>query len=195
MPTVLTPFQNHLGLAEQQSDGSFRRVSRAPILERTDDDPLSVGAVFVMHEGSCWRMWYTAFQRWGVKPDEPKHTYVIKYAESGDGIHWRRDNHIAIGIQHPGEHSISRPSVIRRDGFYHMWYCYRGERYRIGYAISADGIQWTRRDNEAGITVSESGWDSQEICYPHVFSFKSDWYMLYCGNEYGKAGLGIAKFQ
>ena len=78
-----------------------------------------------------------------------------------------------------------------------MWYSYRGNgdiaTYRIGYADSPDGVNWTRRDEEAGITVAENGWDSEMICYPFIFDYKSERYMLYNGNAYGKTGFGIAK--
>ena len=87
--------------------------------------------------------------------------------------------------------SGARP-CFERDGLYHMWFSYRGQQYRIGYAWSEDGIRWTRRDDLAGIDVSSSGWDSESICYSHVFEWKGLLYMLYCGNHYGRDGLGLA---
>ena len=76
-----------------------------------------------------------------------------------------------------------------------MWYVYRGNQYRIGYAHSSDGINWERADNLAGIDVSPEGWDSKAISYPHVFQYKNHLYMLYCGNDYGKEGLGLARLK
>jgi len=75
-----------------------------------------------------------------------------------------------------------------------MWYCYRGgtDMYRAGCAESKDGIDWERKDAEAGIDVSESGWDSEMICYPCVFEHKGQRYMLYNGNDYGRTGFGLA---
>jgi hypothetical protein len=136
-------------------------------------------------------MWYTCFSRWG-RAGEPKHQYVIKYAESSDGVNWRRPGIVCIDAADASEYAIGRPSVLRRDGFYHMWYSYRGAAYRIGYAWSEDGITWTRRDDLAGIDVSASGWDSESICYSHVFEWHNTLYMLYCGNHYGRDGLGLA---
>jgi hypothetical protein len=80
-----------------------------------------------------------------------------------------------------------------RDG-YHMWFSYRsgtGLKYRIGYAHSHDSIIWERKSN-SGIDVSISGWDSEMICYPFVFDFKGNRYMLYNGNDFGKTGFGLA---
>ena len=73
-----------------------------------------------------------------------------------------------------------------------MWYPYRGESYRIGYAESRDGTDWTRRDDIAGIEPSASGWDSEMVTYPFVFRHRDRRYMLYCGNGYGLTGIGLA---
>ena len=75
-----------------------------------------------------------------------------------------------------------------------MWYCYAigNGGYRMGYAESEDGIRYERKDQEVGIDVSESGWDSEMVCYPFVFNHKGQKYMLYCGNGYGKTGFGYA---
>jgi hypothetical protein len=73
-----------------------------------------------------------------------------------------------------------------------MWYSRRGESYRIGYAESADGLSWERRDAEAGIDVSSAGWDAEMICYPFVFDAEGERWMLYNGNGYGASGIGLA---
>lgn len=194
MPTVLTPFQNHIGLAKLGDDGRFHRVSRAPVLHRTNEDFLSMGSSYATIEDDVWCLWYTSFLAWGKGPDEPKHRYEIKRATSHDGITWtQRDKKACISARGAGEHSISRPSVLKLKGRYHMWYCYRGERYRIGYAISEDGVSWSRSDHTVGIVPSAEGWDSLEQAYPNVIR-QDDWlYMVYCGNGYGKEGLGLAR--
>lgn len=195
MPTVLTPFQNHLGLAVQTTSGVFARASRAPLLERNDDDYLSIGSACVIVESGVWRMWYTSFRRWATSAAQPKHNYIIKYAESGNGINWVRRNQICIDAQNEGEHSIARPTVLKVGGVYHMWYCYRGDEYRIGYAQSANGINWERRDDYVGLQPSKEGWDTDSQCYPHVFRYGNYLYMLYNGNDYGRDGLGLARLK
>ena len=57
---------------------------------------------------------------------------------------------------------------------------------------STDGIKWKRKDENAGITISEKGWDSDSICYPYMISHKNKKFMLYCGNNYGETGFGYA---
>jgi len=137
-------------------------------------------------------MWYLSCTGWHINNDKSEHAYHIKYAESSNGIDWDRRGHIAIDYAHAGEYAISRPTVLCDEGLWKMWYSYRGETYRIGYAESADGRHWTRLDERSGIDVSASGWDSQMIEYPFVFDHQGRRYMLYNGNDYGRTGFGLA---
>ncbi len=43
--------------------------------------------------------------------------------------------------------------MVKDAGVYHMWYSIPSPSrpYRVGGADLADGLRWTRRDNEAGI--------------------------------------------
>jgi hypothetical protein len=191
---VTVPFRNHVGLAISLDGGvSFHKVSRAPVLERNEVDPYLTLSPCVLIEDGLWRMWYTSGTKWVEATDgKPKHYYHIKYAESTDGIHWDRQGVVCIDYGSSDEYAIARPCVIKDDGLYRMWYCHRGESYRIGYAESRDGIQWVRKDEEVGMDVSESGWDSEMIEYPFVFDHRGERYMLYNGNGYGKTGMGLA---
>ena len=82
-----------------------------------------------------------------------------------------------------------------------MFFCYReatdfrknkNRSYRVGYAFSEDLENWIRDDRNTGIDVSADGWDSDMVCYPHVFRCEKKVYMLYNGNEFGRYGFGIA---
>jgi hypothetical protein len=75
-----------------------------------------------------------------------------------------------------------------------MWYSIRtrSKGYRMGYAESEDGRRWTRLDDRAGIDVSESGWDSEMICYPCIEQTPHGTYLFYNGNGYGASGFGVA---
>ena len=72
-----------------------------------------------------------------------------------------------------------------------MWYAWRGERYRIGYAESRDGTQWTRDDGK-GLSAGTDAWESSMVAYPCVFEWDGRRYMLYNGNDYGRTGVGLA---
>jgi hypothetical protein len=190
---VTVPFYFYVGLALSEDGGeSYTKVSSAPVLERNDIDPYLTASPCVLIEDGTWRMWYVSGTGWEMKDGQPRHRYHIKYAESSDGIQWRREGVVCIDYGSEDEYAIARPCVIKEDGFYKMWYSYRGDHYRIGYAESRDGIEWQRKDAESGIDVSESGWDSEMIAYPYVFADEGRHYMLYNGNGYGRTGIGLA---
>src|SRR5258708_3960118 len=97
-----------------------------------------------------------------------------------------------IGLNSKEEYALSKPFVLKEKGVYKMWYSHRGKNYRLGYAESADGLQWQRMDERVGIDVSVSGWDSEMIEYACLFDVNGERYMLYNGNGYGKTGFGLA---
>lgn len=190
---VTVPFYYSIGLAISSDGGNtFRRVSASPIMDRNDVDPYLSASPFVLIENDVWRMWYVSGVKWELENGRPKHYYHIKYAESKDGRNWKRTGIVCIDFASERENAIARPCVLKEDGLYRMWYAYRGRSYRIGYAESKDGLRWNRRDEESGIDVSKSGWDSEMIEYPFVFGSKGKRYMLYNGNDYGRTGIGLA---
>ena len=178
------------GLAFSDDGGeSFHRNSRVPLLERTDSEPYLNTAPCVLLDNGLWRMWYVSGVTW-VNPDLPR--YNIKYTESRDGISWDRRGTVCIDFASPDENALARPCVRKEGDSYRMWFSHKGESYRIGYAESKDGIAWERRDEEAGIDVSPSGFDSDMIEYSYVFEHKGVKYMMYNGNNYGYGGVGLA---
>ena len=64
--------------------------------------------------------------------------------------------------------------------------------YRIGYAESTDGLDWTRKDEATGIDRSPAGWDSEMMAYPYVVIHQNKRYLFYNGNGFGKSGFGYA---
>lgn len=188
---VTVPWRNSIGLAvSETANAPFVRVSRAPIMDRSDTDPFSLSYPWVIRDEDGWRMWYGSNVRWGPHQQDMEH--VIRCARSADGINWERAGSVALGFESPGEYAMSRPCVVRDNDLYRMWYSFRGEAYRIGYAESEDGFAWTRKDREAGLSVSDSGWDSESVEYPYVFEHCGSRYMLYNGNGYGRTGFGLA---
>jgi hypothetical protein len=188
---VTVPFRNSIGLAVSDDGQEFARYATGPVVDRSIHEPHFTASCCVIPAEDCWRMWYLSCTQWVLREGRPEHRYHIKYAESVDGVHWKRDGIVAIDFANDGEYAISRPSVMR-DDVWRMWYSYRGDAYRIGYAESDDGKCWQRLDAHVGIDVSVTGWDSQAIEYPFVFDHDGQRYMLYNGNNYGESGFGIA---
>lgn len=191
-------FDAATGLAISKDNGRTFDKFEGPVIDRTIYDPCFAASPSVLYDNGKFKMWYVSCDYWEELPDkEYKHFYNIKYKESDDGIHWDVHSKVAINYKNEFEYAISRPSVIKDSDGYKMWYSFRAqpgiETYRIGYAESKDGITWTRKDElMKGFDVSESGWDSEMICYPCVFDHNGKRYMLYNGNGYGKTGFGLA---
>ena len=191
--SVTVPFRNAIGVAASADGGvTFQKYASGPILDRSIHDPCFVANPCVLVEDGIWRMWYLSCISWEHINGAKKHFYHLKYSQSDDGIHWRQDGLVCIDFQSEDEYAIARPCVLKEDGIYKMWYSYRGQRYRIGYAESPDGLRWERMDEVVGLDVSETGWDSEMVEYAHVFSHKGVKHMFYNGNGYGETGIGYA---
>ncbi len=179
------------GLAVSTDGGdTFERVQPVPILDRIAIEPYTINtAPCVLREGDTWRMWYVGGVEW-VHRDLPR--YNIRYAESSDGVAWRRDGRVCIDFAGRHETALARPCVVKDGARYRMWFAHKGDAYRLGYAESSDGLTWERRDVDAGLDVSPEGWDSDMVEYAYVFDHRGTRYMLYNGNDYGRGGAGLA---
>lgn len=194
---VTVPFRNSIGVAEAEGDGSDLTLTRlfpGPIIDRTAISPGLCATPCVIRVGDAYRMYFTQGTPWIMKDGKPHVACNIAYAESDDGLVWQRSEKVAVDNL-PTDHVVTTPFVILDNGIYKMWYSYRGAKYRIGYAESIDGKSFVRKDSEVGITVSENGWDSEMVCYPKVFKLNGVQYLIYCGNDYGRTGFGLAIFE
>ncbi len=156
-------------------------------------EPFGSGSCCVwVEKNGLFKMYYTAFEPWIQKPAKNEPRYNLKLATSANGIDWARDQTVVIDFKSHSEHAISRPSLLLEDGLYRLWYCSRGDQYRIGYAQSTDGKNYIRHDESVGIELSDDGWDSEMQEYPHIFDYNDRRYMVYNGNNFGQTGLGLA---
>ena len=199
---VVVPWSSSIGLAASEDGGAtFRKVFPGPIVGPTPHEPYFAVGAWILRDGPRLRMWYASGTAWldvGNTALEP--LYVIKYAESDDGIHWEREDITCIEPLDAHE-ANTRATVIKSTDGYHMWFCYRGSRdfrdgtgaYRIGYAHSADGIAWRRDDGRAGLQPGGPGsWDSLMQAYPAVLEVDGKLLMFYNGNGFGAEGFGCA---
>lgn len=196
-------YHNATGLAVSDDGGkTFRRMFEGPILDRTPHEPYLAVTPFVLREQSAWHMWYISGVRWALVGKKYEPVYVIKYGRSSDGISWERPNATCVPSVHELE-AFSHPCVVKTGSTYRMWYCSRHSEdyrdgqgsYRIGYAESQNGIDFVRKDDQVGIDVSESGWDSTMICYPYVIQVDGRTLMFFNGNGFGQTGFGYAELE
>lgn len=201
---VSVSVETSIGLAISEDDGfTFNRIGHGPVLTSSLLEPFLVGDPFVCCYEAIYHMYYIYGIRWINHPDEddPQRVYKIGHATSADGVSWKKTGKQIIADKLNPDECQALPTVIKYNGKYHMYFCYRqaagfrkisGKAYRIGYAFSNDLQIWTRDDENAGIDVSVGEWDSDMLCYPHAFNCDDKVYMLYNGNEFGRYGFGLA---
>jgi hypothetical protein len=189
---VTVPFTTFVGCAASEDGRSFKRVSPAPVVGRSDADPFLATSPWVLVDGGRWRMWYASGVRWVEGEKGPRHEYRIVHAESEDGIAWLPTRDVCIDFASEEEYALARPCVVRDSDGYRMWFSHRGPAYSIGYAESDDGLTWVRDDERGGLRPHGNGWESRSVEYPCVFDHDGRRWMLYNGNGYGETGIGLA---
>lgn len=178
---------------------TFKRVYNTPVLERSDTEPDLRSSVSILRDGDVYKVWYTAptsgwtYTSSDLFSKDKYPNYSVRYLESKSLIKFGGSGTVCLEAN-DGEFAIGRPWVIKENGKYKMWYSRRsvGQLYRFGYAESLDGVSWTRLDHKVGMDVSESGWDSEMICFPAIVDVDNKRYMFYNGNRHGKDGFGLA---
>lgn len=195
-----------IGLAISKDGGdTFQRVGAGPVLTSSLHEPFLVIDGFVRIFNDTFHMWYIYGTGWKTFKGNtvPDRTYVIGHATSPDGVHWAKEGRQIIESKFEDE-CQALPTVIKIGNRYHMYFCCRhsfdfrknpDNGYRLGYAYSDDLVYWTRCDEISGIKLSDSGWDSEMMCYPHLLEVDTKVYLLYNGNEFGKHGFGLAELE
>ncbi len=188
------PYMLFTGLATSKDGSHFERYSRTPILDRTPEEPFSRAAPHILLENDIWRMWYWTCIGWHKGESGMHYQNIIRHAESKDGIHWQVSPQICIEPTFSDEYAAGRPSVIKTETCYKMWYSIRSHSkgYHFGYAESLDGLVWQRLDAQADLSVSETGWDSEMVSYPSIITLSGELLLFYNGNHHGRSGFGYA---
>lgn len=185
------------GLARSRNGGeTFARVSRVPVLERSDRELYFRGGPCCFKERGRYRLWYVAGSEWIEVDGKPMPVYDIRYVESDDGIHWPSEGNVHIPITKSDEHGFGRPYVISKPGSgYRMFYSVRRKSlraYRLGYAESLDGHAWTRMDEKLNLDVTPGSFDSDAIMYAAPIQIDDKLYVFYNGNDFGRDGFAVA---
>lgn len=189
------PYMLFAGAALRGADGTFRRLQRVPVLDRTEAEPFIRSATSILRlPDGTYRCWYVSAHRWTNVGTKQYPEYIIRTTSSPDGLRWSDDSVLAIDFADPSEFGFGRPWVIHDAGLYKMWYSIRSrtEPYRLGYAESPDGLNWTRQDYRMRLERSSDGWDQEMVCYPCIVDAAGKRYLFYNGNSHGASGFGVA---
>src|SRR5207237_6575493 len=105
-------------------------------------------AAHVLFDSDRWKMWYIAGDKWIDVNEKPVPSYNIRYLESANNATWGKQGAVVIDLAGPDEFGFGRPFVIKEHDFFRMWYSVRtrSNKYRLGYAESAYGLVWERKD-------------------------------------------------
>lgn len=168
-------------------DGERTRLVFEPDPAGWDRRGLETASVLRGPDGKLW-MYYTGHMEL-PQPDVP-FLDAIGLARSDDGIVWTRHADQPV-FQATADWErvccdadcdcawggVLEPSVLfdESSGQYHLWYVGFGERdsiatYRIGHAVSSDGLDW-QRDPDPVLDLGEpEGWDGYWTSHVDVVS-------------------------
>lgn len=198
------PFNVAIGCALSRDGGeTFHKLGNGPVLSYTPDEPFVMSGPKIRRYNGLWYLFYIAGRKWKLVDGRAEPVYKVRMATSQDGICWNKLNRDLIESRIEEDEAQASPDVFFANGKYHMFFCYRyssdyrGKEngYRIGYACSTNLVDWARNDAKAGISVSDEGWDSEMVSYPHVFELDGKTYMAYLGNQVGRHGFGLAALE
>ncbi len=142
---------------------------------------------YVLYDDSAhlYKIWYTgASSNWALPiPDR----FRLGYATSPDGTNWTKYGWVLKGTDGSWDAGgIARgESIIYKDGLYHMWYAATDTsvfRWRIGYATSPDGINWTRENNGLPVITPTEPWELSQVEYPNVIYNNGLYEMFYASS-------------
>ena len=196
------PFTVSIGAAISHDDGTtFTKLGEGPLLTCDINDPFVLSGPKIRNFDGKWYLLYVAGTKWQRSEGRSEAVYKIRMATSVDGLNWVRNGKDLIEDKLELDECQASPDVFFYANRYHMFFCYKhglnfrnnDRGYRMGYAVSEDMVNWVRDDTKVGLDISDQGWDSQSIAYPHVFEVDGQVYMLYIGNEVGRYGFGLAR--
>ncbi len=131
-------------------------------------------------DSSRYEMWFAGSPTTtGLRP------HRIGYAYSSDGISWQVRT-TAVLEPRAGNwdnYTVNAPYVIRENNQYKMWYTAEGQNYttfKIGYATSPDGINWTRLDYPV-MDAGTAEWEAQGVGICCVMPAAGGYKMWYSG--------------
>lgn len=202
-PTTV-PFTAWIGLLRSKDAGqTFVRAADGPVLGASVADPLLAGSPRVKRFRSGWFMWYSSGKDWIVHKGRAEPIYKISCARSQDGISWAPlGSQLITDVLGKNECQAS-PEVFDLGSTYAMLFSYRSGvdyksgdgQYRLGLAFSEDLSNWVRADDSLIFDHNQQDWMRSSVSYPSVVTSAKATYVLFQGNEIGRAGIGVSELE
>lgn len=180
------------GLAISTDGGlHFKKHSDSPIFQRNIHDPWLVSTPFVIKTEKEWRMWYLSGREVFYENGILAPYYDIRSAISENGLNWMSENKVHLGTKN-GFRNVASPSIFSYNGYSWMVFSYIKDKirsYQLGMARSKDLENWEVLENVFD-SIPRDNWD-QNRAYPNAFIHKNKLHILFCGNEFGRDGMGF----
>ncbi|MCK5291403.1 MAG: hypothetical protein KAR39_05265 [Thermoplasmata archaeon] len=146
----------------------------------------------VLHLGGTYHAWYSGADLGGI--------LKIGYATSPDGIAWTKyPNNPVLDAGAPGDWDsggVGQPCVLFDGIRYRMWFMgsILDGLPDVGYAVSHDGINWTKHYDNPVLTKGSLGdWDEMMISGASVLQKPGGFDMWFGGLEWAMgSGIGYA---
>lgn len=184
--------QSAIGIAVSIDGLKYNRIFVSPILRpETEIEKQSVMNPCVLYNKveKKFKMWYAAGETY--EPD------VICYAESKDGIHWKKRITPVLSkntIHEWEQEKVGGCQVLKTRNGYEMYYIgYQNvDVARVCYATSKDGIRWNRNFSNLLLSPSRGNWDAEATYKPTVYKQKDKIMLWYNGRKGGEEYIGLA---
>ena len=187
------PYMASIGVAKSKSLFSkFKKISKAPIIGRSEENPIFTASCFVEKENKKFIMYYTSNNMWKIKRGNFIPKYNIKKAISTNGINnWKFFGDV-INLKKT-ETAITRPWIIKLNDKKYMFYSYRGKNYKVG--LAEKNKKSFKRINEFKLKIEPKYKNELNIMHEYacVFKNKNEFFMLLNGNNFGENGIFLAK--
>lgn len=186
---------SYIGLAESDDGLNFKKVLNEPIM--VPEYPFEGESVMnpcVLYEDGIYKMWYAAGETY-----EPN---VLAYAESDDGINWKKSKINPIITAEKSniyeQDRVGGCQVIKTEdmGYLIFYIGYENiDKARICAARSSNGItQWERLKQNPVVSPDAGKWDSDACYKPSVLwnSEQNQWMLWYNGRSGNDEYVGLA---
>jgi predicted GH43/DUF377 family glycosyl hydrolase len=184
------------GLAVSQDGISFSRQANVPVFPPVHNEFCFRCGPFVRLIETGFEAYYVGGSDWMNIGGKQMPRYEIKHMVSPDGLHWPDEGRTIIPITDSDEHGFGRPWLFEKDdGGYELCYSVRRvsfAAYRLGWATSTDGLNWTRRDAEFGLDVTPGSFDGQAVMYAALVKVRGRTFCFYNGDDFGAEGFAAA---
>jgi hypothetical protein len=153
------------------------------------DDDKTGPRVVIKESATSYKMWYEAVPA--------PNASTVGYATSTDGKTWTKQGSV-LSPSAPWEGGvngeISPNTILIEGGVYKMWYHSFGPdgKRRIGYATSANGLNWTKNPAPVLDVGTSGAFDDYMVTEPRVFRLDNGSYRMYYGGlRQSQQGIGV----